>query len=92
MWYRFESKKRNMTLFIFWKNYYIVILGFTYFEGRYVQKDIRKCIHYFKLASDQKYSNAQNFLGFIYSDKKYNNFDIRRAIYYNSLSANQNKK
>ena len=86
MWYRFESKKRNMTIFI---------LGLIYFEGRYVQKDIRKCIHYFKLASDQNYSNAQNFLGFIYSDKKYNIILILEKlfiiIHYQRIKINHNE-
>ncbi|KAK8871784.1 hypothetical protein M9Y10_007525 [Tritrichomonas musculus] len=65
-------------------------LGFAYFEGGLITRDINKAIYYFSLAANQNDPRAQFCLGFIYSNGKYVTRKIDKAIHYYSLAANQN--
>lgn len=40
-------------------------VGFFYLEGKYISKDIKKCIHHYKEASNLNYYKAKNNLGVI---------------------------
>ena len=64
--------------------------NFFIWEGLYVTRDINKAIHYYSLAADQNYPNAQINLGAIYHEGQYISRDISKAIHYYTLAANQN--
>ena len=57
-------------------------LGVIYYDGKYVQLNIKKKKKYYL-----SLSLAQSLLGEIY----YNLYDISKSIYYLKLAANQNK-
>lgn len=61
-------------------------LGNFYLEGEYVERDINKAIHYYKLASDQNEPRSQAKLGYIYLEEK----DYRNSYNYHKLAADQN--
>ena len=53
-----------------------------YYDGKYVKQDINKAIHYYTLASNQNYSEAQYQLGLIY----YPN-NLKKSINYIMLAS-----
>ena len=71
-------------------NYDLFILGLIYENGKYIERDINKAIHYYTLAANQNNSSAQFSLGLIYYLNQYVKQDINKSIHYFSLAANQN--
>lgn len=65
-----------------------MILGFLYFDGNSVPKDITKGIHYLKLSADNNLSMSQSILGNIYSNPKFNQMDAEKSFYYKNKSDN----
>ncbi|KAK8891607.1 3-phosphoinositide dependent protein kinase-1 [Tritrichomonas musculus] len=70
--------------------YIYLILGDAFYKGKFIEQDISKSIHYFKLSSNLNSSKAQYNLGILYYEGKYVSRDIHKSIHYMTLSANQN--
>ena len=62
-------------------------LGYIYFDNILVPIDIKKSIHYFKLAADQGETESLKKLMQIYWNGLYIERDINKGIYYMSLMA-----
>ena len=54
------------------------------------KKNINKGMHYLKLAANNMYPSALNYLGGIYTNGEYIPQDIEKGIYYLTLTANKN--
>ncbi|KAK8834233.1 hypothetical protein M9Y10_032344, partial [Tritrichomonas musculus] len=67
-------------------------LGYIYYEGKIVPKDINKSLYYLSLAAGQKDACAQYDLASIYFKGKDVQRDINKSIYYFTLAANQNDR
>ena len=57
-------------------------LGYIYYCGLFVLRNIDKAIYYLSLAAKQYHSDAQFYLGSIYYEGLYVTHDIEKAIHY----------
>lgn len=63
-------------------------LGFIYFEGKVIQRNINKAINFLTLAANQNHPSPQCLLGIIYYEGSYVARDTTRAIYYLTHAVN----
>lgn len=64
-------------------------LGLTYFEGKYIARDVNKGIHYFQRATELNNVNSLFDLAHIFYKGKFVKKDVNKAIQYYSLAAEQ---
>lgn len=64
------------------------MLGYFYYEGKYIKRDANKSIQYLMLSANQNNSDTQYYLGEIYLYGKYIPQNINKSIHYFTLSAN----
>jgi len=64
-------------------------IGFSYFNGEGVTKDLTKAIQYYQLASDQGHAGAQNNLAICYQNGDGLSKDLSKAIEYYHKAADQ---
>ena len=65
-------------------------IGKMYQDGKYVQINADKAIHYYEVAANQNYAASQCNLGIIYYYGEIVKSDINKALHYLQLSAKQN--
>ena len=63
--------------------------GLIYEEGLYVERGMKKAIHYYELATDLHHKDAQYNLGVFYDECKFVARDAAKSIHYYQLSADQ---
>ena len=65
-------------------------IGFIYYEGKYVTRDINKAIHYFTLAANHSIPEAQFVLGIIHFLGEHIKQDIKKGLYCIMLASMNN--
>ena len=68
---------------------YQFLLGKYYAEGKYLEQDYEKALHWYGLAAEQGEFRAQNNLGCLYMDGAGVEKDLEKALYWLEKSAGQ---
>ncbi|KAK8847200.1 hypothetical protein M9Y10_019784 [Tritrichomonas musculus] len=76
---------KNRTMFEDISNF----LGFVYYEGKFIEKDIKKSIFYFTISTEPTNDKIQHILGKIFYEEESIAVNIKKAIHYLTLSSNQ---